>query len=44
MADRGIVQKDEMSLRRPALHRVIRKRELSITLLSDCLASSATPQ
>jgi len=31
-----------MSLHRTALHRVIRKRELEITLLSDCFASLGT--
>ncbi len=33
-----------MTLDHPALRRVIRKRELEITLLSDCLALSGTPQ
>jgi hypothetical protein len=28
-----------MTVRQPALHMVIRKRELQITLLSDCFAS-----
>jgi hypothetical protein len=33
-----------MTIRHPTLHRVIRKRELSITLLSDCLALFGAPQ
>jgi hypothetical protein len=33
-----------MTIRHPALHRVIRKRELSITLLPDCLALLRAPQ
>src|SRR5688572_10656898 len=33
-----------MTLRRPPLHRIVHKRELSITLLPDCFGPSRTPK
>lgn len=44
MTDRGIVQKDEISLHRPQWGRVLRKRDFEITLLSDCLDPRRTPK
>ena len=44
MDDCGIVQKAEIDLVRPPLRGIVRKRELEITLLSDCFASSRTPK
>jgi hypothetical protein len=44
MADRGIVQKDEIVLVRLQCRDLRRKREREITLLPDCLRSSRTPK
>lgn len=44
MADRDIVQKDEIAIVRRECRRVLRKRESEITLLSDCFDAFRTSQ
>jgi len=44
MADRDIVQKDEIAMVHSHRRRVRRKREEEITLLSDCFDSPRTPK
>lgn len=44
MADRRIVQKEEIVLVRTQCGRVLHKREREITLLPDCFDAYRTPQ
>jgi hypothetical protein len=44
MADRGIVQKEEIAIVHLQCRPLGRKREREITLLSDCLRPSRTPK